>query len=384
MFYSPSISKIKLNLMLAFSKFLSESVEFVRDRVIFCCPSLKCSFLLIKLITVENHNMAIDLSSNPTYRSFSVFSTPTEVNEQLFPLFVIDVISNFYLTLSNILTVFTFYFKDLLILLPNTDGIDQEEEGNSPELVSEPEDEAELVERGEDADDTEENITNDQRLNVEKQGTAQEKNKIDTYVSTDPSERRQWEVCEKPRIHPKLSIVWNYFLVYKDHQDFRAGICKTCYNQKKDSSTASPFDWECPFSHSSVAPQRLETHLRRFHSEVFRQFTEDKEKMQLSIEVRRTWKIGRKNTRRKNRSPIWNYFYVYTDHPEFRGVICKLCYDMKKTDTKALPSRWEHYYGSKGAKPAKLTIHLQNGHPEIFEEYKNISKTEITGTNVKS
>jgi hypothetical protein len=101
--------KDQTNLMLAFSKF-SESVESVRDRVIFCCPSLKCSFLLIKLITVENHNMAIDLSSNPTYRSFSVFSTPTEVNEQLFPLFAIDVISNFYLTLSNILTVFTFLF----------------------------------------------------------------------------------------------------------------------------------------------------------------------------------------------------------------------------------------------------------------------------------
>jgi hypothetical protein len=279
-----------------------------------------------------------------------------------------------------------------VILLRETDGIDleeEEEEANSPELVSEPEDEPNLDERYENGDDTEMNITHDQQMNVDKQGTLPKtrtkttaEKKMNKYVDSDSSERRHWELCEKPRIHPKLSLVWNYFLVYKDHQKFRAGICKTCYYQKKDVVSCSPVDWECPFSHSSVAPQRLETHLRKFHSKVFLQLTEDKQKMQQVIEERRSWEICEKNLGRKNRSPIWNYFYLYKDHPEFQGVICKTCYDKKKNDTTALPSCWEHYCGSRLAhlKFAYLAIHLQNAHPEVFEEYKNISKTETPST----
>jgi hypothetical protein len=256
------------------------------------------------------------------------------------------------------------------ILLSVVDRIEAEE--NSPEPVSEPED----VRYEDDNDDTEMKIPNDQQTNVEKQGTVPKKgkkttleNKMNKYVDSDPLERLHWELCEKPRNQPNLPLVWNYFLVYKDHQDFPAGICKACYDKKENTSTSSAVDWECPLPYS-----KLESHLRKFHLKVFRNLAQDKEKIMNTIEERRTWQIGKKNTKKKN--PIWNYFYVYTDHPEFQGVICKPCYDKKKESTR-LPKSWEYCCGSKGVRPHSLALHLRNVHPEIFEEYKNISKPEI-------
>jgi hypothetical protein len=73
--------------LLELPTFLSEPVESVHLN----CQSLKCSFMLIKLPAVESNKMPIDRSSDQSNRSFSVFSTPAEINEQLFPLFTFDV-----------------------------------------------------------------------------------------------------------------------------------------------------------------------------------------------------------------------------------------------------------------------------------------------------
>jgi hypothetical protein len=274
------------------------------------------------------------------------------------------------------------YFQDLTILLPETSLIEQRETESSPELVSNP-DETELG--------TEMIITNEQQTKVEKEGTALKNpqstpppNKTDDSVSSDPwGKRRFWELCEKPRSQPRLSLVWNYFLVYEDRQDFPAAVCKTCYNQKKDNSSYTPLDWECSFTPANSIPKKLESHLRNFHPELFGRLAQDKKKISNDTEERRTWEICEKPMRWNNRSPIWNYFYIYKDHPEFQGVVCKTCYDKKK-DTKALPNSWESVYGSGRAKPSNLAVHLQSVHPEVFEEYKNLSKSEIGWNSLKS
>jgi hypothetical protein len=194
-------------------------------------------------------------------------------------------------------------------------------------------------------------------------------NNIDKYRSSDPTERRRWELCEKPKCsHNPLSLVWNYFLVYKYHLDFPAAVCKICYYRKKVGSSCSSTDWECCFPYSSKAPKRLEAHLRNNHPELFQQLKINQEENNKVIQERRTWEICEKQG--ENNDRIWNYFCVYKDHPEFPSVICKTCYNKKKV-TMALPSSWEHRYGSCGPNPATLAYHLQVGHPQVFEEYKN-------------
>jgi hypothetical protein len=253
---------------------------------------------------------------------------------------------------------------------------------SSPELAAQPD----APELG-----TETIIANDQQMNVEKEGTALKntqntplQNKMNDSVTSESWEQRRfWKLCEKPRSQPRLSIVWNYFLVYEDHQDFPAAVCKTCYDQKKDNSSYTPLDWECSFTPANSIPKQLESHLRKVHPELFERLAQDKEKINNYAEERRTWEICEKPMRWKNRSPIWNYFYIYKDHPEFQGVVCKTCYDKKK-DTKALPNSWESLYGSGRAKPANLAVHLQSVHPEVFEEFKNLSKSEVDRNSLKS
>jgi hypothetical protein len=73
--------------------------ESVLDRILLCCQSLRCYFLFIKVVTAESDKMAIDLAKHIHSLPFSIFSTSKEVNEQLFPLFAIDVSLDFPLTL---------------------------------------------------------------------------------------------------------------------------------------------------------------------------------------------------------------------------------------------------------------------------------------------
>jgi hypothetical protein len=82
----------------ALSSFFSDN-EAVLDRILLCCQRLRCYFLFIKVITAESDKMAIDLANHTHSLPYSVSSTPTEVNEQLFPLFAIDVSIDFLLTL---------------------------------------------------------------------------------------------------------------------------------------------------------------------------------------------------------------------------------------------------------------------------------------------
>jgi hypothetical protein len=252
------------------------------------------------------------------------------------------------------------------ILLPEMNAVKVDE--YSPEIISEP------IERY-DSNDTEMTIADEHEMGSKKEETTSKKRKRgergvlskDTETSTadnqtvdaekdetskkedtacGPSERRHWEVCEKARNQPLLSLVWNYFLVYKDHQDLQVGICKACYYLKKDSSSYSPSDWE-PFFHSTKAPRKFESHLKNYHPDSYEQLTQEKEKLKSDTEERQGWEICEKHDENKHR--IWNYFYVYKDHPEFRAVICKTCYEKK--DSKTSPKCWEHRHGSRVREP---------------------------------
>jgi hypothetical protein len=65
--------------------------ETVLDRIILSCQSIKKDFLLLKSIPEESDRMGVILANVQSTLPFSFFSTPAEVNEQLFPLFDIDV-----------------------------------------------------------------------------------------------------------------------------------------------------------------------------------------------------------------------------------------------------------------------------------------------------
>jgi hypothetical protein len=236
------------------SKYLSEAIEPVLDRVFLSWNSSNRYFLFIKAIAVGSDKK---FSTVRCSLPFSVFSTPAEVNEQLFPLFAMDVSIYFRLTLLNILSClfFPFYFQDLGIILPETEVIEEDNEDEcSSELVSVTDDEALLDERVQVINGVKINMINDQQRNVEKEGTnlkkrkyTRKRNKLDNYALSDPLERRHWEVCERSRYCHQLSLVWNYFLVYKDHQDFPAAVCKICYHQKKDNPACTVIDC-CEFT----------------------------------------------------------------------------------------------------------------------------------------
>jgi hypothetical protein len=255
--------------------------------------------------------------------------------------------------------------------LPETDIVEEEDE-YSPQLFSEPD--IPLLTKLNEDNGTHMIVACDQHMNTEKEERPsrkepkQKENKIDSYLSSNPSERRHWELCEKPRTSPGPSLAWNYFLVYKDHQEFPAAVCKKCYNEKKDSSSSSPVDWECCIA-CSAKPKKLVQHLRNDHLELFQQLTEAQEEINNDTEVRRTWEICEQLLGREDKNPIWNYLCVYKHHPEFRAAICKKCYNAKK-DTKASPKCWETLCGSRGPNPLALANHLQRIHPQEFEEYK--------------
>jgi hypothetical protein len=71
----------------ALSNFSSQAVESVLDRICLSCNSQY--FLLIKAIPVENDLLTISFATLSL--PFWIFSTSAEVNEQLLPLFAMDV-----------------------------------------------------------------------------------------------------------------------------------------------------------------------------------------------------------------------------------------------------------------------------------------------------
>jgi hypothetical protein len=73
------------------SKFLSEEIESVLDPIFLCCHSSRRSYVFMKATTVGSDKLVTNLANRQCSRSFSVFSTPADVNEHLFPLFVIEV-----------------------------------------------------------------------------------------------------------------------------------------------------------------------------------------------------------------------------------------------------------------------------------------------------
>jgi hypothetical protein len=188
-------------------------------------------------------------------------------------------------------------------------------------------------------------------------------------------QRRNWGVCEKTG---HVTLTWKYFYMYKD-RDFKYGVCKVCYHDKKEDKTCSPDLWE-------VFPPCFEDHLERNHPPLYKQLYEQKQSGKQASkndeikndcnretiavtkdnsvankesgviggdsESRRHWEVCEKPF---SRLDIWRYFFIYKDH-DFPLSICKLCYFDLKDVSSCLPSAWE-------VKNQK--VHMKTEHPEI-------------------
>jgi hypothetical protein len=98
-------------------------------------------------------------------------------------------------------------------------------------------------------------------------------------------QRRDWEVCEKTG-HSTLAS--KYFYIYID-RDFKNGVCKTCYHEKKEEKTCSPDVWE-------VFPPYFEDHLERIHPPIYKQPCEQKKSGKQTIRNEEIKKVSQKES----------------------------------------------------------------------------------------
>jgi hypothetical protein len=86
----------------------------------------------------------------------------------------------------------------------------------------------------------------------------------DVNRNYEEKDRRNWPVCEK--VDDDSDVIWKHFLVYEG-LIYPAVVCRYCYEEKKDDSTASPTSWEMALDSVSLSHSKscLMTHLLQFH-----------------------------------------------------------------------------------------------------------------------